>query len=216
MNNPRLQKLYQSTDLGAILARPTELKPEVSGSSNDFEESLQTEELEDSNSEEIVSESNNFDFLPQKPENGRFSIPEPTIEQPIEEPYDAERNARSLVYGLQAIDTPILTTIGVFKLRKSVGGKKVIDQMREAIVKEMEGEELTEKDQRLLKSFAVYEKKMQALQTTLLPDEAATNHLITMATDYCEESRINVSPALGFYSNYAGALVSKITTVLLT
>ena len=53
----------------------------------------------------------------------------------------------------------------------------------------MEGELLTEKDERLIKSFSVYEKKMQMLGSTLNPNEAATESLIKSAIPMCEKNK---------------------------
>ncbi|MCH2225786.1 MAG: hypothetical protein MK066_13535 [Crocinitomicaceae bacterium] len=201
MGSKRIEELYQSTSLSDILARDTEFKEEEFDNSSDFDPV------------EIGTEDAESDFaIVEEVE----PVPVKTIPATEEKPYDAVRNAQSLVYGLQGIEAPILNAVGIVKVRQSVGGKKVIDKMRAAVIKEMEGQDLTEKDQRLLESFKLYEKKMNLLGTTLIPQKEQTEKLIQAAIPYCEETKLNVNPGLGFYGHYFGELVSKITTIILT
>jgi len=198
-SNPRLSKLFDSVDLTSVLSAPIENKAtEVIDRANDF---IQPEEVE--------TQTSSLDFGPI-PDRETEIVQEPELN------YNAEQNARSLVYGIQAITSPILTTVGIVKLRQSIGGKKNLEFMRKAVSKEFAGEELDDTDKRLLEAFKVYEKKMQLLQGTILPTDAETENLIKSGIAYCEESKVNVSAGLGFYSNVAGSFVSKITTLLLT
>ena len=201
-NNPRLSSLFETVNLSDVLAQETQEQiSKVVDRASDFA----TDDPKD------TAFDTDFDFEPSPTVQETFHEP---MEQ--EEPYDAEANARSLVYGIQAITTPILTTVGIVKVRQSIGGKKNIEQMRKAVAKEFSGEELSDTDKRLLEAYKAYENKMKLLSGTILPTEKETENLIRSGIHYCEESRIDVGKGLAFYSTVAGDFVSKITTLLLT
>ncbi len=186
-SNSRLDELFKSVNLREVISAETEKRVD--------------------NVIDVISPivSNNQDFHEDETEE----------EIEIVEPYDAEKNARSLVYGLQSIDTIILNPIGYVKTRHSAGGGKAIKKMRAAYQKQMNGDELTETDQRLLKAFETYKRDMELLSDDLIPHPKQTEELIKRAIPYCEETQMNFSAGMGFWAAYAGGLVEKISKILL-
>lgn len=151
---------------------------------------------------------NNDDFHEEE------EIEEEEIEE-IEE-YDAEKNAKSLVYGLQTLDAIILNPIAMIKVRHRAGGGKVMKKMRAAYLKKMNGETLTENDTNLIQALDEYEKKMRLLSDDFLPSERETQEMIKMAIPYCEANQIEFGPGLAFWGMYASNTIGKITKILMT
>lgn len=137
--------------------------------------------------------------------------------QPLEpeKPYDAQANAESLVFGLQAIDHMILTPVAILKVRKNAGGTSTISKMRRAIAKKYEAVELTEEDNKFISLYQDFKNDMKTLTDFVTPSEEDTDRLIRIAVSYCEESRINVGKGMAFWSNYAGSVAERITQILL-
>lgn len=195
----RLDNLLESDDLVSLLSHETEHKPENSPA-DDFE--IETPQ---------VIESDDFEPAPVVP--GRLSEPEQS--QPSK-PYDARRNAQSLVNSLQLIDVPLLSIAATLKLRSTVGGRAAIKKMREAVQKENKGEELTEIDERLIKAHTAFEKKLSQISDKFSPSPARTERLVQSALPFCEESEINVSPIMGFLGGYFGELITQFSQILLS
>ncbi len=189
----KLDQLFQAVNLREILAEPTEVKTDVGSSAFSFEPVVQTPET--------ISEAPTFHT--------------PEIEVIEEEPYDAERNATSMVYGLQSVETLILLPIVGWKTRKQIGGKPVLQKMRKAYQKKMSGQKLTETDQNLIKALEDYDRKMMLLSDDFIYTPNQTQKLINAAIPYCEATKLKVGPGVGFWSAYAGGLVEKIAKIAL-
>lgn len=193
--NPRLEKLFESVDLTKIIAEPTEQK----GSAIDF-------------FKPIIQENNSFHE--QQEFDEVEALDEIVDDEPIEE-YDAERNASSLVYGMQSVETIILLPIATYKTKKRVGGKGVIEKMRAAYTKKMNGQKLNEREELLVKSLEDYERKMMLLSDDFLSTPAQTKKLIEAAIPWCEESKIKVGSGFGFFAEYASQLIGKAAKIML-
>lgn len=133
-----------------------------------------------------------------------------------DEPYDAETNAVSLVCSIQALEQTILTPVALFKLRHMIGGRETSEAQKAAQVKLFRGEDLTEKEQRILKGLEKYEAKKALVTTALIPSEAKTDQLIKAAIPYCEENRVDVSKGMAFWGSIVGDFVENITKILLS
>lgn len=191
----RLDKLMSAVNLREVMATETEEKlaavqtivEPIISRSNDFHE------------REIVKE------IEEEQEEG--------VEE--EEPYDAEKNARSVVYGLQALDSLILVPIATYKVKKRAGGSKAIKAMQAAKVKQMQGEELTDTDKRILEASKVYMKELEMLQVDFIPNQHTTEELIRLAMPWCEDNKIKFGSGMAFWARYAGLKVEQITKILL-
>lgn len=133
-----------------------------------------------------------------------------------EKPYDAEKNAQSLVYGMQAIEQIILNPIALGKQHMKIGGKKTKQKMKAAYIKKMNGETLNKTEENLVIALEDYERKMTLLSDSILPNPKKTEFLIRAAIPYCEESKMEVKAGLAFWGAYSGDLVEKITLILMT
>ncbi len=194
--NPRLEKLFEAVDLTKIIAEPTENK----GSASDF-------------FKPILQENNSF----HEAEDEDFDEVEELEDEELEEieEYDAERNARSLVYGMQAIETIVLLPIATYKTKKRVGGKSVIEKMRKAYTKKMNGQKLNEREELLVKSLEDYERKMMLLSDDFISTPSQTEKLIQAAIPWCQESKMKIGPGVGFWAEYAGQLIGKAAKIML-
>lgn len=199
--------LIDKVNLSDIVKIPTEIKRETASSgaygqnykyddpynfqhpSSDFETLTQTD-----------------DFEPIQ-ETKSVSTPE------VIEDYDAEANARSLVYTLQAIDSIVISGIGIGVNVKRAGGRSNIPKLKEVAQKEYAGEELTANDKKQLYKLKEYQRRMDALEKALEPNPAKTEHLIQVATQYCEATQFTMGSGTAFWITYAGSLVEKITKV---
>lgn len=193
----RLDQLMNVVDITQVMSQETEERREKTHFEDDFEErNLESEESED------------FDQQPPTK-----IIPPETIEE--EEIYDAEKNARAVVYGLQALDSMILVPIATVKTKKRAGGSKVIAAMRKAYEKQMSGEELNDNDKRLLTAFDKYKKDLEVLSMEYIPNKQTTDELIRLAIPWCEDSRIKFGSGTAFWLTYAGIKAEQITKLLM-
>lgn len=193
----RLDKLFNVVDITQVMSQETEVRREKSTIDSDFEQQP-----------EGSDESEDFD---QQPPNQ--IIPPQPIEE--EEVYDAEKNARAVVYGLQALDSMILVPIATVKVKKRAGGSKVINAMRKAYEKQMSGEELNDNDKRLLAAFDKYKKDLEILSIEYIPNKQTTDELIRLATPWCEDSKIKFGSGTAFWLTYAGIKAEQITKLLM-
>lgn len=137
----------------------------------------------------------------------------PVVEEVQEDDYDAEKNARGLVYTLLSVDQVILNIAVIFKARASVGGSKGIELMKEARTKDFNGEELTEVDKKRIQRFEDYKRDMEMLSAEIYPKPDEINRLIETATDWCEESKVKIGSAAAFWSNYASSVVTRVSSI---
>lgn len=200
MENPRLSQLMNSVDLGEVLAKPTEERPEFQAAKSIIEP--------------MVSAAGDFHIV-EEPVIQHGSVPA-APPQPIEPPYDPVRNAKGLVYGLQAIESIVLTPIAIVKTRKSAGGKEVLDKMKAAYIKKMSGKKLTEEEENQVKALEDFERKMKLLSDDFLPSPGETQKLIEAAIPYCEETKLEVKSGLAFWGAFAGSLVNKVTKIAMS
>lgn len=159
-----------------------------------------------------VQEENTF-HESAKPEAAAVRVE--TEEEEPEEEYDAERNARSLVYGINAVRQPIYTGAAMIKLHQMVGGSETKKKWREVQQKMFKGEELSEQEQKMLVGMEKYEMKKNQLSEAILPNEKRTEHQIKAAIAYCEETKITVNTGLAFWGMIAGDTVEDITRILI-
>lgn len=195
----RLDQLMNVVDITQVMSQETEVRREKANIEDDFEQQNDFEGSEESE-----------DFA-QQPQNK--IIPSEPIEE--EEPYDAEKNARAVVYGLQALDSMILVPIATIKTKKRAGGSKVIAAMRKAYEKQMSGEELNDNDKRLLAAFDKYKKDLEVLSMEYIPNKQTTDELIRLATPWCEDQKIKFSSGTAFWLTYAGIKAEQITKLLM-
>ncbi len=133
-----------------------------------------------------------------------------------EKPYDAEANARSLVYGLNAIDTLIFTTIGAHKAKKKIGGKEGLKEMRIVEAKKKQGKELTEKEKEIYASSLAYVSELDKLADDYVPTDKQRQVLIDMAIPACEATQLQMGPWVGFLIVYASQTVEKTSKLILS
>jgi len=189
----RLDQLMNVVDITQVMSQETEERREKPHFEDDFEVRQESE-----------------DFAQQPPSK---IIPSEPIEE--EELYDAEKNARAVVYGLQALDSMILVPIATIKTKKRAGGSKVIAAMRKAYEKQMSGEELNDNDKRLLVAFDKYKKDLEILSMEYIPNKQTTDELIRLATPWCEDQKIKFSSGTAFWLTYAGIKAEQITKLLM-
>jgi hypothetical protein len=159
----------------------------------------------------IVSPSTDFDEREIEEEEEELEVEE--IEE--EEPYDAEKNARSVVYGLQALDSLILVPLATLKVKNKAGGKKAIKAMQASYTKQMLGEELNEQDKRILEAFKTYKSDLEILQIDFIPNKQTTEEMIRLAMPWCEDNKIKFGSGMAFWMKYAANKVEQITKILL-
>jgi hypothetical protein len=157
---------------------------------------------------------NTADFEPaaQESPSGHFHIEEEPIE---EEPYDAQQNAESLVYGLNALTAPLLTTASYLKLQQLSGGREFKKLVREAERNELMGKELSERDKKLLKSRDIFNKKLDQLSEACLASDKKIERQIRAAKPWCKKKRINVPEGLAFWGEFVSDQVESITKILM-
>lgn len=189
-----------SVDLGAVLAQPTMERPEFQAAKSIIEPVVQA--------------------------SGDFHIPEPSDvpaqaqptgpPPPAEKPYDPVKNAKGLVYGIQAIEQIVLTPIAIANQRKRAGGKAVLDKMKAAYIKKMSGEKLTAEEENQVKALEDFERKMKLLSDDFLPSASETQKLIEAAVPYCEESKIEIKAGLAFWGAVIGSTSSKVLKIAMS
>lgn len=176
------------------LSTPTKHRQMATDSADDFEA------IED------VDDGLDFDLPKRQP---RQAAPEPEPED-----YDAEANAQSLVYLMSSLDTTILNGIGMWKVTAKAGGRKALNEMKQVLLKELAGAELSEEDKTLIAKFKEYKANMKLLETETPPSKAEIDRLISMAIPYCESSRIKVGGGFAFWTGYGASLASRIFKII--
>lgn len=201
MNNVNLSKLASIVSLPSEVSKATEIKNSV------------TNALETANA---ISEDME-QFLAQEPE------PQPIQQEPLFqtqqvvetiEDYDAEKEARSLVYTMAAIDQFALNIAVLVKCRMSAGGGRMLSKMKTALTKEISGTELTENDKLLIAKFKEYKANLEVLSGEVMIKTDEMNRLIEVATDYCESSQIKIGSGAAFWANYFGSLAGRVTKII--
>lgn len=194
-----LSALASSVSLADEISRPTEIKEAVSA----IKETVS-----------VVSESFEHDFeIPSEPVN---EIPTMRVveDEPFEEEYDAEKNARALVNTLVGIDQFILNIAVIARSRASVGGSKAIERMKKAMTKEVMGEELTEMDKRLIARMKEYKSNMEMLSGKMMIRPEFKDQLIQAATDYCRETQFKIGSGTAFWANYVSSFAERVTQII--
>lgn len=190
-----------------VVSTPTTPRPEAQPNT-----SFTQERSEELGRVVIHPETDDDDFDDPEPEP-TSQRQRPTAES--EEPYDAAKNARSLVFALQSLDAIILNPIALVKTMSNCGGNKAVKEMKAAHQKTFRGVELDDVEKRLVDSYKKYQSDLMAMSDAVLSSEDETKHLIEVATDYCEETKMKVGPGMAFWSNYAGSMAKKITLILM-
>lgn len=200
----RLAQLASAVSLADEIARPTEIKESISPVLESVKETVSS--ITDFAREEEPT-------IPNPPVPN--TEPKPPLIEEEEEEYDAEKEARSLVYTLTAIDQFVLNIAVLLKCRHSAGGSKGITAMKTAITKEFAGEELTEEDRRLIARMKEYKANMEALSGEMLVKPEEMNRLIEVATSWCEETKFKVGSGTAFWANYVGSLAERTTKIIM-
>lgn len=208
MSDKRLAALASMVSLSDEISRPTEIKEPAQAVVETLSE--KTEALQS-----ILSKVEDV-HLPEPDLNPPAPIHQ-QIQPPVEEEeeYDAEKEARSLVYTLTAIDQFVLNIAVLLKCRSSVGGSKGIAKMKSAITKEFAGEELTEEDKKLIARMKEYKSNMEALSGEMIVKPSEMNRLIEVATSWCEETKFKVGSGTAFWANYVGSLAERTTKIIM-
>lgn len=205
MNNKEITKLAESVLFSDIIAEVTERKEETSHQSTTpvlspmdfFEKPLDVEPP--------------LEFQQQASAIQPAPASAPVVE---EEPYDAEKNARALVYTLSSIDSLLLNTASYFKARSVAGGAAQLRKMKAALTKEFTGAELSDHEKRLIERFKSFKANLELLSGEITPKPTDINRLITMATDYCEDTQFKMGSGAAFWAAYSGSLVERITKII--
>ncbi len=164
--------------------------------------------------ESVSQNFNESDFTPRR--EPLAPAPEPS------EPYDAEQEAKNLVYMLKAGEGLLLPPIAVFTLNKKRGGKKAVDRMAKAHDKRTTGTELTEAETKAAHAFEAYQADFKKMMGLFYPDSDAakkmmdqeTQRLIDAAIPYCEATQFHVNAGFAFWTMYAGSLGGKIIQII--
>ncbi len=200
-SNPRLASLMKSVDLREVFSQETTHRS-----------------VEESKTEEPTQNVNQEDFSQEPVAKDVESIEqtqEPTVQIERKPNYNAEQNAQSLVYGLQALEQMVLSPLAMFRMHKKIGGKEVKTAMLTAYQKKMSGGELNDEDNRLIAAFEDYERKVSLLTDSILPNEKKTEFLIRAAKPYCEETQMEIKSGLAFWASYGGDFAEKITKIMM-
>lgn len=195
----RLAQLASAVSLSDEVAVPTEIKETVAP----IVERVVNETVG------LLSNATEEPLLPEP-------VPQPYLPpEPIDD-YDAEKEAESLVWTLNAIDGSVLNVVALLKCRSNAGGSKGIEKMKEALAKKATGVELTPEDTAQIAAMAEFRKNMDYLSGKMhvKPDEQA--RLVQVATAYCEETRFHMGSATAFWANYFGSLTGRITEIIIS
>lgn len=170
------------------------------------------------------SQDDNFEHSENQYQNERnddlnFDLPRRTASpppepEPIEDDYDAEANAKSLVYLMSSLDTVILNGVGMWKVNAKAGGRKALNEMKQVLLKELAAVELSEEEKTMLAKFKEYKANMKLLETETPPSQAEIDRLISMAIPYCESSKIKVGGGFAFWTGYGASLASRIFKII--
>lgn len=137
------------------------------------------------------------------------------VEEPEEEePYDAEANASSLVYTMNAIDSLLLSFAVNLKCRADAGGGKTLKKMKAVLTKELTGAELTEHEKLLKAKFEQYKANMKLLTEGIFPTQPEIDRLIKAAIPYCEETQLKMGSGFAFWTNYVGNVVTRASKIM--
>lgn len=200
----RLSQLASAVSLTDEIARPTEPKNPVTEIVKPIAET--------------VSLLSDIPEIPVQPDPAPAAQPVSPVPEydDDEEDYDPEKEARSLVYTLTAIDQFVLNIVVLLKCRSSVGGRKGIERMKEAITKEFSGEELTDEDKKLITRMKEYKANMEALSGAMIVKPDELNRLIEVATSWCSETKFKIGSGTAFWANYVGSLAERTTKIIMS
>lgn len=195
-----LSSMVNNVSLTDILSKPTERK-----------------EINNDNTEDFINEE---DFLNSVVEDeieddGRSERRPPVEDHEEEEEYDAESEAQKLVGLLSAMNSLVVTPVAHWKLRKNIGGKKTLERMKNAYQKNVRGDELNDREQKLLEAFQSYKKDMEILSGEIPYSDHEIETLNKLAVPYLNESKMKISGAGSFWTVFGGMQVSKIVKVLM-
>lgn len=140
-----------------------------------------------------------------------FQDPEPVIE----DDYNAEENASSLVYTLTALDSLLLSFAVQLKCRSNVGGAKMISKMKSALQKEMIDGKLTDHDKVLIDKFKEYKSNMQLLSGEITPNKDEIQRLIDAAVPYCEQTKFKIGGGTSFWINYVASAIGRASKIMM-
>lgn len=169
---------------------------------------------------EISMPSNSADFNIPISE----SEPEPEYQQPKpepvvltpEKPYDAERNAVAMTYGVVSIRTVLLTFAAGWKAQSDFGGSASLKNMKKAAIRKRIGKELSEVEKNQAESFEEYKRLVDMLTDDIVPSDKKLKSMFRAATPYFEETQKEISPLLGFWAEVVSDTVECATKIILS
>jgi len=213
MNSAEINRIANAVSLVDELKTPTEIRGNQSQSNPMEQVGLNAFDFEQE--PDPVRTPGVQSPIEPDPEPIQFHQPQhPAFE--VEEDYDAEKNARSLVNTMLAADTVVLNVVAYAKATKQAGGSAAIKEMKAALTKEISGAELTEQEIIQISKFKEYKANMELLMGKISISEMDRENLYRVAVDYCEESKIKVGPGLAFYATYVGSLAQRTTAILIS
>lgn len=126
----------------------------------DIQEVIMTDILAQSTEHkpETVTETIINELLPET----KSPTPE-TVEQKEEPETDPENSADAIIDMINMVNKVVFLPAGAYKAKKKIP-KDVFQIMEQAELKEYRGEELTDKDKKALKGYAIFNKKMEKLR----------------------------------------------------
>lgn len=186
-------------DLSGILEAPTMMRSEVAEKvSDDFDLSgLQFDEEEEE--EEGIT-----DLAAPEPEQFKIKITEA----------EARDSAEVVVDLIDTFNSVSLTPLARWKLKKKLGGSKVIRAMQAIFEKDIEGKELTPREIQMKRQYVMYLKDKEEAEG-LIPFTPEERDKLTRAmTAYFKKKNILFSGDYSFWAEFAMIEGMKIAQIL--
>lgn len=182
-------------DLAAVLEEPTTMRSEsnegdLNPTGDDF--NFDNLEFEESEEEHINSEINSA-LNPEK-EN---EDPEPTTVQIT--PQEAKEGAEMLVDLIDTFNSISLTPLARWKLKKKLGGSKVVKRMQHIFQKQLNGEKIDEKEKQILWQYNAYLKDKEEIENTIPFTTDERDKLVRSMTAYFQKKNIKFSGDYSFW-----------------
>jgi hypothetical protein len=177
-----------------VISTPTEVKPE---SIIDFQNTI---------------EDNEGLRPPQHFEQEQEEIQNPKLD--FTEPYDAEKNAKSIVNLMTGIDSLLLNIAGQVKIRKNYGGRRGVERMAKSRKRQFNNQDLTAIDQKEIERFERYKADLNLLTKSVMPSKDEIDNLIQLAIPYCEETEFKLGAGSGFWIGYFGMTANRIIKIV--
>lgn len=174
---------FEDFDLDEFLSKPTRQRSEAQAEPQTVEQSTSMSILEiDEEEEEEESEVEK-------------------VKPKVLSPYNAKENAEMLVNTLSIFNSA-LPRVAKWKLRKDLGGRKSVNQLRLAFEKKINKEEITEEEKKRATLYEMYLNDKKDLCESMEFSDDEKKDLIEAATKMCKDKQIEMSGSFGFWSQY--------------